>query len=85
MSNTHVFVFTYLVNRLHYLLSKGGQSTMGYLEISIPTGMDADLDTLNTSQTGGLFKKSEKAFRQINLYFDAVCTTYKSSTLCLSD
>jgi hypothetical protein len=46
---------------------------MGYLEISIPTGMDADLDTLNTSQTGGLFKKSEKAFRQINLYFDAVC------------
>ena len=46
---------------------------MGYLEISIPTGMDADLDTLDTSQTGGLFKKAEKAFRQINLYFDAVC------------
>ena len=46
---------------------------MGYLEISIPTGMDADVDTLDTSQTGGLFKKAEKAFRQINLYFDAVC------------
>ena len=54
--------------------ARGGQSTMGYLEISIPTGMDADLDTLNTSQTGGLFKKSEKAFRQINLYFDAITT-----------
>ena len=57
---------------------------MGYLEISIPTGMEADLDSLDTSKAGGLFKRAEKAFRQINLYFDKViysCYSYHDKKL----
>ncbi|XP_052103753.1 CD109 antigen-like [Mytilus californianus] len=51
---------------------RGGQSTMGILEISLPSGMEADLDSIDTTNTGGQYKKVEKAFRQINLYFDAI-------------
>ncbi|VDH89375.1 Hypothetical predicted protein [Mytilus galloprovincialis] len=51
---------------------RGGQSTMGILEISLPSGMEADLDSVDTTNTGGQYKKVEKAFRQINLYFDAI-------------
>lgn len=45
---------------------------MGYLEIALPSGTDADLNSLDTKEAGGQFKKIEKAFRQVNLYFDAV-------------
>ncbi|XP_052071276.1 CD109 antigen-like [Mytilus californianus] len=51
---------------------RGGQSTMGILEISLPSGMEADLNSIDTTNTGGQYKKVEKAFRQINLYFDAI-------------
>ncbi|XP_063427674.1 CD109 antigen-like [Mytilus trossulus] len=51
---------------------RGGQSTMGILEISLPSGMEADLDSIDTTNTGGQYKKVEKAFRQINLYFDTI-------------
>ncbi|CAC5407219.1 CD109 [Mytilus coruscus] len=51
---------------------RGGQSTMGMLEISLPSGMEADLESIDTTNTGGQYKKVEKAFRQINLYFDAI-------------
>ena len=47
---------------------------MGYLEVSTPTGMEADISSLSTKETGGLFKRIEKAFRQVNLFFDWVRT-----------
>ena len=53
---------------------RSGESTMGYLEVSIPTGMEADISSLITKATGGLFKRIEKAFRQVNLFFDWVST-----------
>ena len=53
---------------------RGGQSTMGYLEVFTPTGMEADISSLSTKEAGGLFKRIEKAFRQVNLFFDWVST-----------
>jgi hypothetical protein len=47
---------------------------MGYLEVFTPTGMEADISSLSTQKAGGLFKRIEKAFRQVNLFFDWVST-----------
>lgn len=52
---------------------KGRKSGMALLEISLPSGMDADLASLSTPS--GRFKKVEKAFRQVNLYFDSILNT----------
>lgn len=49
---------------------------MGYLEIAIPSGTEADMKSLNTKGAAGQFKKIEKAFRQVNLYFDAVSNLF---------
>lgn len=49
---------------------------MGLLEINIPSGMEADTDSLDTSGAQGQFTSVEKAFRQVNLFFDAVCCIY---------
>ncbi|XP_052103780.1 CD109 antigen-like [Mytilus californianus] len=54
---------------------KVGQSTMGILEITLPSGMEADLETIDTTNTGGQYKKVEKGFRSINLYFDTILST----------
>ena len=45
---------------------------MGLLEISIPSGMEADTDSVDTSGSQEQFTSIEKAFRQVNLFFDAV-------------
>ncbi|XP_071158706.1 CD109 antigen-like isoform X2 [Mytilus edulis] len=49
---------------------RGNSSTMGYIEITKPTGMETDIGSLNTSSTYGLFKKKEITADQLNLYFD---------------
>ncbi|VDI44665.1 Hypothetical predicted protein [Mytilus galloprovincialis] len=49
---------------------RGNSSTMGYIEITKPTGMETDIGSLNTSSTFGLFKKKEITANQLNLYFD---------------
>ncbi|CAG2257033.1 unnamed protein product [Mytilus edulis] len=54
---------------------KVGQSTMGMLEITLPSGTEADLETMDTTNTGGQYKKVEKGFRSINLYFDTILST----------
>ncbi|XP_052103755.1 CD109 antigen-like [Mytilus californianus] len=54
---------------------KVGQSTMGILEISLPSGMEADLESIDTTNTGGQYKKVEKGFRSIILYFDTILST----------
>ncbi|XP_076095866.1 CD109 antigen-like [Mytilus galloprovincialis] len=54
---------------------KVGQSTMGILEITLPSGTEADLETIDTTNTGGQYKKVEKGFRSINLYFDTILST----------
>lgn len=45
---------------------------MGILEITLPSGTEADLETMDTTNTRGQYKKVEKGFRSINLYFDTV-------------
>ncbi|CAC5407216.1 unnamed protein product [Mytilus coruscus] len=54
---------------------KVGQSTMGILEVYVPSGMEADLDSIDTTNTGGQYKKVEKGFRSIILYFDTILST----------
>ncbi|XP_063425362.1 CD109 antigen-like [Mytilus trossulus] len=49
---------------------RGNNSTMGYIEITKPTGMETDIGSLNTSSTYGLYKKKEITADQLNLYFD---------------
>ncbi|CAC5397371.1 CD109 [Mytilus coruscus] len=49
---------------------RGKKSTMGYIEITKPTGMETDIGSLNTSRTYGLYKKKEITADQLNLYFD---------------
>ena len=34
---------------------------MGILERSLPSGMEADLDSIDTTNTGGQYRKVEKA------------------------
>ncbi|CAC5405666.1 CD109 [Mytilus coruscus] len=53
---------------------RGGNSTMGYMKIAIPTGMEADLDSMNTTSTYGLYKKREINSDQLDLYFDWITT-----------
>lgn len=65
--------------RICFRWLRSGESTMGYLEVSIPTGMEADISSLITKATGGLFKRIEKAFRQVNLFFDWITT----QTMCI--
>lgn len=50
---------------------------MGLLEIKIPSGMEADTDSIDTSGAGDQFTSIEKAFRQVNLFFDAVSCLIK--------
>lgn len=45
---------------------------MGFMEIAIPTGMEADIDSMNTTSTYGLYKKKELQSDQLDLYFDWV-------------
>ncbi|XP_052103757.1 CD109 antigen-like [Mytilus californianus] len=54
---------------------KAGQSTMGILEVYVPSGTEADLDSIDTTNTGGQYKKVEKGFRSIILYFDTILST----------
>lgn len=49
---------------------------MGILEITLPSGTEADLETIDTTNTGGQYKKVEKGFRSINLYFDTVISLH---------
>ncbi|VDI72534.1 Hypothetical predicted protein [Mytilus galloprovincialis] len=53
---------------------RGGNSTMGFMEIAIPTGMEADIDSMNTTSTYGLYKKKEIQSDQLDLYFDWITT-----------
>ncbi|XP_052104443.1 CD109 antigen-like isoform X2 [Mytilus californianus] len=53
---------------------RDGNSTMGYMEIALPTGMEADLDSMNTNSTYGLYKKREINSDQLDLYFDWITT-----------
>ncbi|XP_063427336.1 C3 and PZP-like alpha-2-macroglobulin domain-containing protein 8 [Mytilus trossulus] len=53
---------------------RGGNSTMGYMEITLPTGMEADVESMNTTRTYGLYKKREASSDNLNLYFDWVTT-----------
>ncbi|CAC5356893.1 CD109 [Mytilus coruscus] len=64
-----------LINTMYISWLRGGQSTMGILEISLPSGMEADLESIDTTNTGGQYKKVEKAFRN-----EAV-TFYQSKAL----
>ncbi|XP_071165262.1 CD109 antigen-like [Mytilus edulis] len=53
---------------------RGGNSTMGFMEIAIPTGMEADINSMNTTSTYGLYKKKELQSDQLDLYFDWITT-----------
>lgn len=49
---------------------------MGYLEITKPTGMDINQESINVTRAHGLFKKKENTENQLNMYFDAVIHLY---------
>ena len=55
---------------------------MSLLEINIPSGMEADTDSVDASEAHGQYTTIEKAFRKVNLFFDAVCDWFhKKKTL----
>ncbi|CAC5405667.1 CD109 [Mytilus coruscus] len=74
--NTTVLNDSVLGFRLKLCFSwlRGGNSTMGYMEIALPTGMEADMEYMDTTSTYGLFKKREASSDQLNLYFDWITT-----------
>ncbi|CAG2193401.1 CD109 [Mytilus edulis] len=74
--NTTVLNDSVLGFRLKLCFSwlRGGNSTMGYMEIALPTGMEADMESMNTTRTYGLYKKREASSDHLNLYFDWITT-----------